>query len=150
MHPGISANIVLDREVVGIIGRVHPNISKDDLFVCELSLSKLYSKTIKPLKFKEVPKYPSMERDMAFVVDMNVTSKEIMDLIKKKGGRLLTDVNVFDVYVGENVEEGKKSIAFKLTFNDPTKTLTDNEVNAIFENVISEVEKAFNAELRNK
>ena len=102
MHPGISANIVLDREVVGIIGRVHPNISKDDLFVCEFSLSKLYSKTIKPLKFKEVPKYPSMERDMAFVVDMNVTAKEIMDLIKKKGGRLLTDVNVFDVYVGKN------------------------------------------------
>ena len=78
-----------------------------------------------------------------------VTAKEMIDLIKKKGGRLLTDVNVFDVYVGENVEEGKKSIAFKLTFNDPTKTLTDNEVNTIFENVIGEVEKAFNAELRN-
>ena len=150
MHPGISANIVLDREVIGVIGRVHPNISKDDLYVCEMSLSKLYSKTIKPLKFKEVPKYPSMERDMAFVVDCSVSSKEIMDLIKKKGGRLLTNVDVFDVYMGDNVDMGKKSIAFKLTFNDPTKTLTDVEVNTIFENVISEVEKAFNADLRNK
>ena len=150
MHPGISANIVLDREVIGIIGRVHPNISKDDLFVCELSLSKLYSKTIKPLKFKEVPKYPSMERDMAFVVDKDITSKEIIDLIKKKGGRLLTNVDVFDVYMGENVDNDKKSVAFKLTFNDPTKTLTDDEVNTVFENVISEVEKAFNAELRGK
>ena len=73
-----------------------------------------------------------------------------MDLIKKKGGRLLTDVDVFDVYTGENVESNKKSIAFKLTFNDPTKTLTDSEVNTVFENVISEVENAYNAELRNK
>ena len=150
MHPGISANIILDREVVGIIGRVHPNISKDDLYVAEMSLSKLYSKTIKPLKFKEVPKYPSIEKDMAFSVDKNITSKEIVDLIKKKGGRLLTDVDVFDVYTGENVELNKKSIAFKLTFNDPTKTLTDSEVNTVFENVISEVENAYNAELRNK
>ena len=150
MHPGISANIILDREVVGIIGRVHPNISKDDLYVAEMSLSKLYSKTIKPLKFKEVPKYPSIEKDMAFSVDKNITSKEIVDLIKKKGGRLLTDVDVFDVYTGENVESNKKSIAFKLTFNDPTKTLTDSEVNTVFENVISEVENAYNAELRNK
>ena len=150
MHPGISANIILDREVVGIIGRVHPNISKDDLYVAEMSLSKLYSKTIKPLKFKEVPKYPSIEKDMAFSVDKNITSKEIVDIIKKKGGRLLTDVDVFDVYTGENVESNKKSIAFKLTFNDPTKTLTDSEVNTVFENVISEVENAYNAELRNK
>ena len=60
------------------------------------------------------------------------------------------DIDVFDVYMGDNVDMGKKSIAFKLTFNDPTKTLTDVEVNTIFENVISEVEKAFNAELRNK
>ena len=150
MHPGISANIMLDRELIGVIGRVHPNISKDCLFVCEMSLSKLYEKTIKPLKFKEVPKYPSIEKDMSFAVDKDVPAKEIMDLIKKKGGRLLTDVNVFDVYTGENVEASKKSIAFKLIFNDSTKTLTDNEVNTVFENVISEVEKTFNAELRNK
>lgn len=150
IHPGISAKILLDREELGIIGKVHPSISKDDIYVCEISLKKLYDKKIKPLKFKEVPKYPSISKDMAFIVDTNITSKEIMDIIKKKGGRLLTDINVFDVYIGDNVNDNKKSLAFNLVFNDPNKTLTDEEVNIIFEDIIKEVESKLNAELRNK
>ena len=150
MHPGICAKILLDREEIGVIGKINPKINKDDIYLCEISLSKLLSKDIKNIKYKELQKYPSIEKDMAFIVDKNVTSEEMIKVIKKKGSRLLTDVKVFDVYSGENIDENSKSIAYNLTFNDPNKTLTDEEVNLIFENIIKEVENSFKATLRNK
>jgi len=149
MHPGISASIILDREEIGVIGRVHPNTLKEEVYVAELSLPKLMKK-IKPIKFKEAPKYPSMEKDMAFIVKKEVEAGEIEAIIKKKGGRLLTKIDVFDVYVGENVKEEEKSIAFHLTFQDPSRTLTEEEVMELFNTIIEEVEKDLNAVLRDK
>lgn len=149
LHPGISANIVLDREVIGVIGKVHPMVSKDNIYVFEMSMNKLI-KNIKPLKYKEAPKYPGMEKDMAFIVEKNVTAAEVIATIKKAGGRLLQDILVFDVYTGENVGENEKSIAFKLSFQDPTRTLTDEEVMQIFNNIISKVESVHGAKLRDK
>lgn len=149
LHPGVSANIILDRRVIGIVGKVHPNVSKDNVYVFELSLNELM-KSIKPLKYKEAPKYPGMEKDMAFVVERGVTAGELMATIKKAGGKLLQNISVFDVYTGENVGENEKSIAFKLSFVDPTKTLTDEEVMNVFNNIISKVENSHNAKLRDK
>jgi len=148
IHPGISAKILLDREEIGIIGRVHPNMVKDEVYVCELSMTKLYSKKIKPLKYKETSKYPSIVKDMAFVVDKEVTNKEIMEVIKKTGGRLLSNIDVFDVYTGENVSQNEKSLAYTLTFQDETRTLTEVEVMELFNKIISEVETKCNAKLR--
>ena len=149
LHPGMSARILIDREEIGIIGRLHPNYNKDEIFVCELSLTKLYEKNVKPLKYKEASKYPEITKDMAFVVDKNITSEEIEKIIKKAGSRLLTNVDVFDVYTGENVGDNEKSIAYSLTFSDSNKTLTDEEVMEVFNKIITEVEKTFNAKLRN-
>ena len=149
LHPGVSANILLDRKVIGIIGKVHPNVSKDNVYVFEISLNELM-KVIKPLKYKEAPKYPGMEKDMAFVVKRNVTAGEVMATIKKAGGKLLQSISVFDVYTGENVGDDEKSIAFKLNFLDPTKTLTDEEVMNVFNNIISKVESSHSAKLRDK
>ena len=148
IHPGISAKITLDREEIGIIGRVHPNCLKDEVYICEISLTKLYNKQIKPLKYKETSKYPSIEKDMAFVVDKEVTNKEIMEAIKKSGGKLLSNTEVFDLYTGENVKENEKSIAYKLTFQDDTRTLTDEEVMEVFNKIIAYVETKCNAKLR--
>jgi len=150
MHPGIVASILVDREKIGYLGRIHPSLKKDEIYVFEFSLTKLISKKIKPLKFKEVSKYPEVNKDLAFIVKKDVTVKELMDQIKKSGGRMLTNVDVFDVYVGENVADDEKSIAFSLTFSDSTKTLSDEEVTVVFDKIITEVENKMNAKLRSK
>ncbi len=139
MHPGMSARILLDRKEIGIIGRIHPTDSKDEIYICELSMDSLIT-NIKPIKYKEISKYPSIIKDMAFIMPKDTESKEVLDIIKKSGGRLLTDINIFDVYEGENVGNNEKSIAYSLTFNDNTKTLTDEEVNTLFEKIINDVE----------
>ena len=137
------------REKVGIIGRVHPSLLKDEVYVCELSLTKL-NKEVKPLKYKESSKYPEIIKDVAFIVPKSLTSGEIVETIKKAGGRLLSSIDVFDVYTGENVKENEKSIAYTLTFKDDTRTLNDEEVNAVFRNIIDKVIEKFNVELRDK
>lgn len=147
LHPGVSANILLDGEMLGIIGRVHPNTLKDEVYVFELSLNKLMRK-VKPIKFKEPAKYPSIQKDVAFLIDRNISASEIEKMIKKSSSRLLKDISVFDVYLGDNIASDKKSIAFKLTYLDEAKTLTDGEVMNDFHQMIEKVTKEFNCEIR--
>lgn len=147
LHPGISADIILDGKKIGILGRIHPSKCKDLVYVFELSISSLISK-IKPIKYREVSKYPSIDKDMAFIIDKNIMAEDIIKTIKKSGGRKLFDVRVFDVYHGANIDKDKKSIAFALTFLDDTKTLTDEEVTNLFNKIIDEVKKKYNAILR--
>lgn len=148
LHPGISANIYIDKEKVGIIGRVHPNIKKEDVYVCELSMNILYDKKIKPIKYKEASKYPEITKDVAFIVDNSIDSETIKRTIKNSGKRILDSCEVFDLY--PNISEGKKSIAYKLVFKDNTKTLEENEVMEVFNEIINKVLKEFNAVLRDK
>ena len=150
LHPGVGATIKLDRENIGIIGRIHPSIRKDDIYVAEISMKKLYEKTIKPIKYKEASKYPSIRKDLAFIVKKDVTALALMNQIKKSGGRLLTDIDIFDVYTGDNVGKDEKSVAFSLTFADNNKTLSDEEATEVFEKIIKDVETKMNATLRNK
>ena len=149
MHPGMSALILLDREPIGIIGRIHPEVEKDEIYVAEFSMTKLLSKNIKPIKYKEANRYPSISKDVAFVVDKNITNKEIEDVIKKSGGRLLNNIDVFDIYTGDKVLENEKSIAYNLKFEDSTRTLTEEEVMTIFNKIIFDVESKLNAKVRN-
>ncbi len=150
LHPGMSATIQVDRETIGVIGRVHPNYQKDDVFVAELSMTKLYEKSVKPIKFKPSSKYPEIKKDVAFIVNKKVEAKTIIDQIRKSGGKLLTDIEIFDYYVGENVLEDEKSLAFSLTFKDPNRTLSDEEVTEVFEKIMKEVEAKVPAKVRNK
>ena len=140
MHPYMSAVVKLDREDIGIIGRVHPSLKKEDIYVFEISLNKLM-KTIKPIKYKEASIYPVIIKDLAFVTNKDTQSLEIETIVKKSGGRLLTNVEVFDVYTGDKLNEGEKSIAYSLTFNDPARTLTEEEVMNIFNKIIDDVTK---------
>ena len=142
LHPGISAKIILDREEIGIIGRIHPSIKKEEIYLIEFSLNKLI-KTIKPIKFKEANKFPGIKKDISFIINKNTTCKEIIDIIKKSGGRLLTDVKVFDLYQGEEL-----SVAFTLTFEDPTRTLTDSEVMELFNKIANDVTSRCNVKLK--
>ena len=147
-HPGQSAYINVNGTNVGIIGKLHPNVTKDDVYVFEINLDELFKKRVGKMKYKEISKFPNIKKDVAFVVDKNIISKDIEKVIKNAGGSLLIDIEVFDVYTGSNVADDKKSIAYSLTFNDSKKTLTDEEVNNLMEKVIENVSKKFSAEIR--
>lgn len=149
LHPGISARILLDRKEIGIIGRIHPKTIKDNIYIAELSMDKLMG-SVKSIKYKEAPKYPEIEKDLAFIVKKDQEVQELIDQIKKSGSRLLTEIKVFDVYTGENVKEDEKSIAFKLTFNHKERTLTDEEVMIQFNKIINDVTQKYSAILRDK
>ncbi len=150
LHPGISAKIMLGNEQLGIIGKVHPSIIKDDVFVLEMFLTKLYNTATKKLKYKAVSKYPEIKKDVAFILDNNISCEEIIKEIKKQGTSLLTTVSVFDLYHGENIDSNKKSLAFSLTFNSNERTLTEEEIDKLFKNIIETITKKFGAILRDK
>lgn len=149
LHPGVQANIILDGKKIGIIGKVHPNITKKDIYVFEVNLDDLYGKTSK-LKYKEAFKYPSIQKDMAFILDKSIDVSEVIKTIKKASNKTLQDISVFDVYEGENIDSSKKSVAFSLTFNGVTRTLTDDEVMDVFNKIIDKIVSTHNAELRDK
>ena len=146
MHPYQTAKIILNKKEIGIIGRIHPSTSKEDIFVAELSMNALIT-DIKPIKFKKASIYPSVTKDVAFIVDKNISCESIIKTIQTKGNRILTDIKVFDIYTN-NIEENKKSIAFSLKFESMDKTLTEEVVNETFKNIIEAVINNHNAILR--
>ena len=148
MHPGQSAYINVNGTNVGIIGKIHPSITKEDVYVLEINLDELLQKKVGKMKYKEISKFPSIKKDLAFVVNKNMISKDIEKVIKNAGGSLLTKIEVFDVYEGSNLPEDKKSIAYSLTFLDNKKTLTDEEINNIMNKIIENVTTRCNAEIR--
>lgn len=148
MHPGQSAYINVNGIIVGIIGKLHPNVTKEDVYVLEINLDELFKKKVGKMKYKEISKFPSVKKDVAFVVDKALTSKDIEKVIKNAGGSLLTEIEVFDVYTGITIGIDKKSIAYSLTFSDNKKTLTDEEVNNLMQKVMDNVCKKFGAEVR--
>ena len=148
LHPGQSALINIQGNNLGIIGKLHPNTTKKDIYVFEIDFDKLMNLHPSKMSYKDIPKFPSIIKDVAFSVDKNMYSENIEKVIKKAGGKLLTNIEVFDVYVGENIASNEKSIAYKLTFQDPTKTLTDEEIMTLFNKIINEVETKCNAKLR--
>ncbi len=147
-HPGQTALISVNNDVVGILGKVHPKETKEDVYTMEINLSKLLSKRVGKMKYKEISKFPSIKKDVAFIVDRNLDSSIIEKQIKNSGGSLLTNIEVFDLYMGEHVPADKKSIAYSLTFSDSKKTLTDDEVIRIFNRIISDAEKVLGAKIR--
>ena len=147
MHPKRSAMIYLQDTFLGIIGEVHPSISKDEIYVCEISLNKLMQ-DIKPLKYVGASIYPEIVKDVAFVVDKKLPVEEIMTTIKDTSKDLLTNISIFDVYMGPNVLETEKSVAFKLTFQSKERTLSDEEVMKIFNQIMVDVKEKFNCKVR--
>jgi len=151
MHPNICAEICVGNAVVGVVGKVHPQVTENfvihrDCYYLELNLDKLPTKKFK--KIKALPKFPPAYRDLAVVVDESVHVGDMIAVIKKTAGNLLEDVDLFDIYEGEQVEKGKKSVAFNMTFRKPDSTLTQEEVNAIFDEILLKLGEIFNAKLR--
>ena len=148
MHPGQSAMINVNGSNIGMIGKIHPSVTKEDVYVLEINLDELFTKKVGKMKYKEFSKFPSINKDIALVVDKKAISKDIEKVIKSAGGSLLTNIEVFDVYTGVGVGIDKKSIAYSLTFSDMKKTLTDEEINGLMDKIIDTVSKKCGAELR--
>ena len=146
-HPGQVAEINVNGEIVGVIGRIHPEISKESVYVFEINLNKLLAKKVGKMKFKEISIYPSIKKDIAVILDKNITADEISKVIKKAGGNLLVNQEMFDLYTSEALGD-KKSVAYSLTFASSSKTLTDEEVNPVMEKIVEALEKNLKAELR--
>ena len=142
-HPGQTAEISVNNDIVGIVGRIHPEIEKEKVFVMEINLDKLLAKKVGKMKFKEISKFPVVKKDLSILVDKNITSKDIETKIKKKAGKLLLDIKLFDLYEGKNIlDKNKKSLAYSLTFGDQNRTLNDEEINSIMENIIEDLAKS--------
>lgn len=150
LHPYQSAKILVDGKEIGYIGKIHPKLSKNNIYVLEVSLNKLFNIKTSKLKYKPYSIFPTVSKDVAFILDKDVEAGNVMEAIRKAGGSILTNIDVFDVYQGTNVGEDKKSLAFNLVFSDPTKTLTDEEVTIKMNNIINEVSSKLNGKVRDK
>ena len=147
MHKAATAYIKIDNSPVGFLGKVSPTLSKDDIYVAEISLNKLIEKKVRPYKYKELNKFPQITKDVSFVVTNDLTSFDVEKEIKRSGGKLLTEVKPFDVYEDKSLKDSK-SITYKLTFEDTTKTLTSEEVNELFNKIIDEVSSKLKIHIR--
>ena len=153
LHPGKSCDIVVNGEVIGSFGEVHPvvqeNFELDQVtYVLEMAVEPLVASATAVPQYKHLPKFPSMSRDIAVVVPAEVTNAELEQVIRAHAGELLQGVRVFDIYTGKQVAAGCKSMAFNLTYQAADRTLTDAEVDASMKKVIAEVAEAYKAKLR--
>jgi phenylalanyl-tRNA synthetase beta chain len=152
LHPGRTASILLDNDMIGYLGQVHPELQANwdlsDTIVFECDLTTLLNAEVAPVTFVSLPRYPSITRDIALVVNTDVLAGELEKVILQAGGALLKDAHLFDLYKGEHLEPGKKSLAFSLTYYNPEKTLTDEEVSAVHEKVLAAAKEKVGAVLR--
>lgn len=135
LHPGRTAEILLDNEVVGFIGELHPTLAADNdlkrTYVFELNFDVLMSVPVGYINYQPIPRFPGMSRDIAMEVDQNIPAADLLATIHEHGGKILQDTLVFDVYQGDHLEKGKKSIAIRLNYLDTEETLTDERVSKV-------------------
>ncbi|WP_106766615.1 phenylalanine--tRNA ligase subunit beta [Paenibacillus faecalis] len=156
LHPGRSASVYVrnngEKVKVGTLGQVHPQLQQDndleDTYVAEILLDSLYELANGRIQYRDLPRFPAMERDLAIVVDEAVEAGSLIGVIREHAGDLLHHVQVFDVFTGSKLGEGKKSVAISLTYRHQGRTLTDEEVAAANEKAIRALEQTFGAELR--
>ena len=151
LHPGQSACILNGEEQVGLIGALHPQLVADldlngPVFVFELALAKICQGQLP--RFVELSRYPEVRRDIALVVDRDVLAEDLLSCIRAEAGAHLKNLRLFDVYEGKGIDPHRKSMAIGLTLQDSSRTLTDDEVNAVMDRVLQSLEQGFNATLR--
>ncbi|WP_334424973.1 phenylalanine--tRNA ligase subunit beta [Acinetobacter nosocomialis] len=150
LHPGQSAEILVDGKSIGYLGRLHPSLENElDLsttWVAELDQAAVLQSYVS--NFTELSRFPSVRRDIALLISDNINVRDIQQLIEKTGGELLDSTWLFDVYTGQGVEEGKRSLAFALLWQHPSRTLEDAEIKSGMDNIIQVLENTYQATLR--
>ena len=153
MHPGRLAEISVKGDSLGYVGELHPTIAErynidTKAYIAVISIDKLCGYANFERKYKALPKFPAMTRDIAVIVKDEVIVKDIEDIIKEKGGKLLETIQLFDVFKGKQIPEGYKSVAYNISFRASDRTLTDEEVNAPMKKILKELEEKLEAKLR--
>ena len=151
LHPGQTARIERDGREVGYVGAIHPELSKTlgldrPVFVFELVLAEVAQG--KMPKFQELSRFPEVRRDLALLADRDVASSAVLEVIRENAGEWLTDLRLFDVYQGKGIDPHRKSLAVGLTWQHPSRTLNDDEVNTATQNILTSLENRLNATLR--
>lgn len=151
LHPGQTARIEREGRLVGYVGAIHPELSKNlgldrPVFVFELVLAEVALG--KMPKFQELSRFPEVRRDLALVADKDVAASAVLDVIRENAGEWLTDLRLFDVYQGKGIDPHRKSLAVGLTWQHPSRTLNDDEVNSATQNILTSLEQRLNATLR--
>lgn len=152
LHPGMTACLSVDGADAGYIGALHPDVVEamevqGPVFVAEVDVARIIA-GITPRRYRSLPRFPAVERDMALLVDAGVTSDEVLAIIKETGGELMEDASLFDLYQGAPVPEGKKSMAFSIRYRSLEKTLSEAEIKGIHSSIVERVNQALGAELR--
>ena len=153
LHPGKTAVFKKGRDVLVTVGEVHPAVSealgiKKKIYVFEADIETLQRFAAKKFSLESLPKYPSISRDLAILVEHDTAAGDVEKVIVKSGGKFFKGVTLFDVYKGERIPADKKSLAFALEFRSNERTLTDEEADEAFKNILAAVEKDFGATLR--
>ncbi|MGE5554172.1 MAG: phenylalanine--tRNA ligase subunit beta [Betaproteobacteria bacterium] len=153
LHPGRSAELLVEGEPAGFVGELHPEVqaaleAPERVAVFELNLEVVGRAAVEPLVFRSLPRFPAVTRDLAVSLPAEVEARAAEAAIKEAGGNWLEQVRLFDVYVGENLPAGHRSLAFALTFRAPDRTLTDGEVDSVVETIVSRLERTLGAYLR--
>jgi phenylalanyl-tRNA synthetase beta chain len=151
LHSAKQAAIVIGANRVGVVGELHPKVLEsfeiaEAVYLFEIDLVGLLPFTITHKMFKPIPRFPAIVRDIALVVDAEIAHQKVLDIIKSFP--LIERVALFDVYSGDQVPQGKKSLAYRLTFQSPTHTLTDNEVNEVQQQILDKLSHDLGAVLR--
>ncbi len=152
-HPGRCAEVIIDGKVAGTMGEIHPDVAKNfeigtKCYVAEIALDKMFEAIDQNVKFKALPKFPAVTRDIAMLVDKSVPVADIEEIMIKASGKLLDTIKLFDVYEGKQIPEGKKSVAYAISFRAPDRNLTNEEINVVFEKILKKLESGVNAQLR--
>lgn len=151
-RPGYSATIEANQTEVGVLGEIHPDILKNfDLkqtaFIFELNLDTLFPMVSDTLKAEPLPKYPSISRDITLIVDNSLESNKILEKVRQIDEKLIENVYLFDIFEGKPVQQGKKSISFRITYRSANRTLADEEVNQLHRSIAKNIIEFFGAEL---
>ena len=150
LHPNRQAAVIIAGNRLGVIGELHPKVLEafeiTDAYLFEINLSQLLPFTVDHKVFQPIPRFPAVERDIALVVDTDVNHYRVQSVIK--GFSLVAGVTMFDVYSGKQVPPGKKSLAYRITFQSPTHTLTDDEVDRIQQQILDKLSQELGATLR--
>lgn len=153
MHPAMQMEITCDKTVAGQFGQLHPNFLDNrkmpkNIYIAELDLGLLAEKNLSIPRMVAIPELPAIRRDLALLVPDKVNHRDIVKVITEEGKTLLEDHHLFDIYQGKGIAEGCRSMAYSLTFRDPAKTLTDEQVQPIIDKIVARLEKAFQIKLR--
>ena len=152
MHPGRTAAIVLDGQTIGFLGQVHPQTAKNygipETYVAEINLSAVEAALQPAQPFVEITKFPAVSRDIALLLKAEITHQEVLDAIYSAGVKRLVAVKLFDVYAGEKLGAGMKSMSYSLTFQNPNDNLTDDEVAKYMEKITKALTEKVEAEVR--